>query len=171
MELSSVPLSLRMAALLELRSSTPDRSRDQNADEIPPPPPPTLLPLYPHPRPTPAGKRKLQMVAASSTPFHSTVFGADSHPRPCPTPATALYGYCHMCCYPPCRAPQSVQRGIQRARGGATTHAWKVASFCVRVHSRLFNGGGAPAPDRIRPQRPLYTVDITCAAGPLPRAP
>ena len=26
--------------------------------------------------------------------------GADSHPRPHPTPSTALYGYYHICCYP-----------------------------------------------------------------------
>ena len=45
--------------------------------------------------------------------------GADSHPRPHPTPSTALYGYYHICCYP--RASGAAISAGHRERKGAAT--------------------------------------------------
>ena len=56
--------------------------------------------------------------------------GADSHPRPHPTPSTALYGYYHICCYP--RASGAAISAGHRERKGAAIivgKSWRHFNF------------------------------------------
>ena len=88
-------------------------------------------------------------------------FGADSHPRPCPTPAAALHGQYHLCCYTPCLVRRN-RDGIQRGGGGSTTivgKSWRhFVQYCV-VPKSVFDGGyRLPPPASDPSNRPMRSI-------------